>query len=264
MNIFSDINFKYTPNDFQYTSNDLDICDIKTIDYINQLIHIEEVDSSLSKNKKDTYIQNCYIHPDIFCILDKYSNKNLEYVFSYVRVPENSPFFRSNVPVNSLSFNSNKRKQKLLINIIIIAVSNENFTYLDYLIRRNINLFQIFNSYLIYSTILDILLKNHKFYILQKLINYGICLSITKILYAYLYDIHMNVIVYQEDDEINNNNYQYNNNNYRVDHEELNLLNKNVHIKNIKYLIDIGASLNYTERCDPHCSIINMLTDFLS
>jgi hypothetical protein len=261
MNIIIDTNFQYISNDLyeKYENNEL-----SSIDHINGLIKIISTPLSSLLNNKNKEI-NCYIHPNIFNILDRYTNKELEDFFINNCV---NPFGSK---LNSKSCFDKIHKQQQLTNIITTAITNEDFIFLDYLMSRNINLRNNNFQYILSQCISILLNNNNKFYILQKLIEYGICISTTDILYEYIYTIYRDTISYREEDEemneinqiLNNNidnNYQYNDKNYRIVPENFNSLDKNSHFSKIKYLSDKGASLNYYDKYDD-ITIIDMLTE---
>ena len=75
----------------------------------------------------------------------------------------------------------------------------DNFIYLDYLMSRNINL-RDNNLNTVLSVCISNILENNKFDILQRLIEYGICISNSNILYEYITTIHDNIIVYEHED----------------------------------------------------------------
>jgi hypothetical protein len=254
MNIIINSEFQHTFPELKYLVDK----DVSMIEHINGLIYIKKQPTIITGLSKTKNIINCYVHPDIFIILNTYSNEELEISFTH-----NMKFGNG-----LISYNNRIGEINLLKNIINIAIKTDNFIYLDYLMNRNINL-RDNNLNSILSVCISNILENNKFDILQRLIEYGICISNSNILYEYITTIHDNIIVYEhediDNDFVNDNedehiNYQYNDKKYRIVQNELNLLDKNLHLTNIKYLTDRCASLHY---CKQHydISILEMLTD---
>jgi hypothetical protein len=150
----------------------------------------------------------CYIiYPNILKSLNQYTNIEIE--LSFINV-------RNNILTNSL-----------FSKIIEIVCHDDNLIYLDYLKNRGIKL----NNKLLLDNIYYILHNGNKFYLIKYLIEYGISISNTEILFMYVTNIHFLLIESQQS--------IYN---------ELFLewsMKKDMHINNIKFLIDKGIDINY-------------------
>jgi hypothetical protein len=185
-------------------------------DNINNLI-VMQIISDNKKNKLNDLgikkITKYYICPNIFEVLDKYSNQEIENEF-----------------IGKLAFGNNT----LLYKIIQITCQTNNFIYLDYLKNRGIDLTFPRLKYTI-SMCINYIINNMKsidnFHVIKYLIEYGICISSTEILYDYVYYIHSLLF---EDDFLE---YKF-----QIKFES----NKITYINNMIYLINKNVDLNHT------------------
>lgn len=117
----------------------------------------------------------------------------------------------------------------LLYKIIQIACHDKNLFFLDYLKNRGIKLNNNSLNITILNCIYHILTTKINFDIIQYLIEYGISVSNTEILFMYITHIH-----------------------YRILDNESLLDEKEMHLNNIKYLMNIGVDLNYRNETESY------------
>ena len=201
--------------------------------HINGLIYIETI---LEEEYNLNYpffkfngglITYYVITPHIFKTLDEYTNYEIEHALSH---HENALF-----------------NNTLLDKIIQIAFHIEDLTYLYYLKKRNISFthstikLSILNGIAyIFSNSENSIYNGDQFLIIRFLIeNYNNCISITEILFMYIANIHYRII--------DNND----------------VLDKNIHMNNIGYLMNYGTDLNFRNETDyySYYSIKEMLCE---